>query len=72
MLYPSSLSVRYGTIELAAVIMIVNATLGLLCVARPAIKNIFQSISAKVGSEPCCDWVSISPDIWNVWVWGRV
>ncbi|KAL8621605.1 hypothetical protein ACOMHN_036838 [Nucella lapillus] len=25
--------------------------------AWPAIKKIFQSISAKVGSEPCCDWV---------------
>ncbi|KAK7093727.1 6-phosphogluconate dehydrogenase, decarboxylating-like [Littorina saxatilis] len=25
--------------------------------AWPAIKDIFQSISAKVGSEPCCDWV---------------
>ena len=26
-------------------------------ISRPHIKNIFQSISAKVGSEPCCDWV---------------
>lgn len=25
--------------------------------AWPAIKPIFQSISAKVGSDPCCDWV---------------
>lgn len=25
--------------------------------AWPHIKNIFQSISAKVGGEPCCDWV---------------
>nr|CAD7426715.1 unnamed protein product [Timema monikensis] len=25
--------------------------------AWPSIKNIFQSISAKVDSEPCCDWV---------------
>lgn len=26
---------------------------------RPHIKDIFQSISAKVGTgEPCCDWVS--------------
>eukprot|EP00794_Sanderia_malayensis_P015443 gene15443-17021_t len=25
--------------------------------AWPHIKNIFQSISAKVGKEPCCDWV---------------
>lgn len=24
---------------------------------RPHVKDIFQSISAKVGSEPCCDWV---------------
>lgn len=24
---------------------------------RPHIKNIFQSISAKVDNEPCCDWV---------------
>lgn len=27
---------------------------------RPHIKEIFQSIAAKVGTgEPCCDWVSI-------------
>lgn len=26
--------------------------------SRPHIKNIFQSIAAKVGNEPCCDWVS--------------
>uniref|UniRef100_A0A8D8UB87 6-phosphogluconate dehydrogenase, decarboxylating n=2 Tax=Cacopsylla melanoneura TaxID=428564 RepID=A0A8D8UB87_9HEMI len=25
--------------------------------AWPALKPIFQSIAAKVGSEPCCDWV---------------
>jgi 6-phosphogluconate dehydrogenase len=25
--------------------------------AWPHVKDIFQSISAKVGSEPCCDWV---------------
>ena len=25
--------------------------------ARPHIKPIFQSIAAKVGTEPCCDWV---------------
>ncbi|KDR18978.1 hypothetical protein L798_05857, partial [Zootermopsis nevadensis] len=25
--------------------------------AWPSIKNIFQSISAKVNGEPCCDWV---------------
>lgn len=26
---------------------------------RPHIKDIFQSIAAKVGTgEPCCDWVS--------------
>lgn len=25
--------------------------------AWPFVKDIFQSISAKVGSEPCCDWV---------------
>ena len=25
--------------------------------AWPHIKPIFQGISAKVGSEPCCDWV---------------
>lgn len=25
--------------------------------AWPAVKDILQSISAKVGSEPCCDWV---------------
>ena len=25
--------------------------------AWPFVKNIFQSISAKVGDEPCCDWV---------------
>lgn len=25
--------------------------------AWPAIKDIFQSIAAKVGSEPCCDWI---------------
>lgn len=25
--------------------------------AWPYIKDIFQSISAKVGSDPCCDWV---------------
>ena len=24
---------------------------------RPAVKSIFQSISAKVDNEPCCDWV---------------
>ena len=24
---------------------------------RPYLKNIFQSISAKVDGEPCCDWV---------------
>lgn len=38
--------------------MIIN----LLAVAlflRPHIKDIFQSIAAKVGTgEPCCDWVS--------------
>jgi 6-phosphogluconate dehydrogenase len=27
----------------------------LLC--RPHVKNIFQSIAAKVNGEPCCDWV---------------
>ena len=26
---------------------------------RPHIKSIFQSIAAKVGSDPCCDWVRI-------------
>ena len=26
--------------------------------SRPYVKDIFQSISAKVGKEPCCDWVS--------------
>lgn len=26
---------------------------------RPHIKTIFQAIAAKVGSEPCCDWVRI-------------
>lgn len=25
--------------------------------AWPAIKNIFQSIAAKVNGEPCCDWI---------------
>ena len=25
--------------------------------AWPFVKDIFQAISAKVGSEPCCDWV---------------
>ena len=25
--------------------------------AWPNVKDIFQSISAKVGTEPCCDWV---------------
>lgn len=25
--------------------------------AWPFIKPIFQGIAAKVGSEPCCDWV---------------
>jgi 6-phosphogluconate dehydrogenase len=25
--------------------------------AWPAIKDIFQSIAAKVGNEPCCDWI---------------
>lgn len=25
--------------------------------AWPHVKDIFQSISAKVGNEPCCDWV---------------
>ena len=25
--------------------------------AWPAIKPIFQSIAAKIGTEPCCDWV---------------
>nr|BAD98151.1 6-phosphogluconate dehydrogenase [Ascidia sydneiensis samea] len=25
--------------------------------AWPHVKNIFQSIAAKVGKEPCCDWV---------------
>ena len=29
-----------------------------MCASRPAIRNIFQSISAKAGKEPCCDWVS--------------
>ena len=24
---------------------------------RPFVKDIFQSISAKVGPDPCCDWV---------------
>lgn len=24
---------------------------------RPHVKDIFQSISAKVDDEPCCDWV---------------
>jgi len=28
--------------------------------AWPHIKDIFQSISAKVGKEPCCDWVGES------------
>jgi len=28
--------------------------------AWPHIKDIFQSISAKVGTEPCCDWVGES------------
>ena len=27
--------------------------------AWPHIKDIFQGISAKVGTEPCCDWVSL-------------
>lgn len=27
-------------------------------ICRPAIKDIFQSISAKSDGEPCCDWVS--------------
>ena len=27
---------------------------------RPYIKPIFQSIAAKIGSEPCCDWVGPS------------
>lgn len=26
-------------------------------VSRPHVKDIFQSISAKVNGEPCCDWV---------------
>ena len=26
-------------------------------ILRPHVKDIFQSISAKSGSEPCCDWV---------------
>ena len=25
--------------------------------AWPAVKNIFQSVAAKVNGEPCCDWV---------------
>ena len=25
--------------------------------AWPHIKDVFQSISAKVGKDPCCDWV---------------
>ncbi len=25
--------------------------------AWPAVKEIFQSVAAKVGTEPCCDWV---------------
>ena len=29
-------------------------------VFRSHIKPIFQSIAAKVGSEPCCDWVRIA------------
>ena len=24
---------------------------------RPYVKDIFQSIAAKAGTEPCCDWV---------------
>ena len=27
--------------------------------AWPAVKDIFQSISAKAGGEACCDWVSL-------------
>lgn len=34
-------------------------TVLLTVVGRPHIKDIFQSIAAKVGTgEPCCDWVS--------------
>ena len=29
----------------------------LLSYVRPHIKDIFQSIAAKVDNEPCCDWV---------------
>lgn len=33
-----------------------RATIG-LCLRRPAMKEIFQSIAAKADGEPCCDWV---------------
>ena len=29
----------------------------LMSLPRPHIKDIFQSIAAHVGKEPCCDWV---------------
>ncbi len=36
-----------------------HTTVEVRVVCRPHIKNIFQSIAAKVeGGEPCCDWVS--------------
>ena len=28
-----------------------------VCRERPHVKDIFQACAAKVGAEPCCDWV---------------
>ena len=35
----------------------INCLLFSFVFIRAHIKPIFQSIAAKVGSEPCCDWV---------------
>lgn len=57
-------SLKMSTLYLPIKFTMLNTML-LTVVGRPHIKDIFQSIAAKVGTgEPCCDWVSTSSPPW--------